>query len=125
MATSEPGGHQERLALALGLGQHIGALRGEVLGLVLGPQRRQALAAQRQDRGGGGLDQRDFPGLGGLHRVGGAEDQHVGRGAQHGEVFDRLVRRAVLAQPDAVMGHHVLHRHPISAESRIAGARNR
>ena len=46
----------------------------------------------------------------------------IGHGAQAGEVLDRLVRRAVLAQADGVMGQHVDH--PLAhacAPMRIAG----
>ena len=50
---------------------------------------------------------RQFPALRRLHRVGRAEDMQVRHGAQAGELLDRLVRRAVLAQADAVMGQHV------------------
>ena len=49
------------------------------------------------------------PALGRLDRVGGAEDQQVGHRAQGGHVLDRLVGRAVLAQADGVVGHHVDH----------------
>ena len=51
--------------------------------------------------------QRHLPALGRLHRVGGAEDEQVRHGAQGGQVLDRLVRRAVLAQADGIVRHHV------------------
>ena len=37
-------------------------------------------------------------------RVSGAENRHVGHAAHHGDVFDRLVRRAGLARGDAAVG---------------------
>ncbi len=70
------------------------------------------MPAQRQNRGGRFLVQGHFPGLGRLDRIGGTEDEGVGRSAQHGEVLDRLVRRAVFAKADGIVGHHIDNRNP-------------
>ena len=84
--------------------------------------RRQVLAGQRQDRRASVLLQRDLPAFGRLDRVGRAEDQQVGDGAQGGQMLDRLVGRAVFAEADGIMGHDVDRRGmPISAARRIAG----
>ena len=45
----------------------------------------------------------DPPGLGGLVGVAGPDDEQVRDGAQRGIVLDRLVRRTVLADADAVV----------------------
>ena len=42
-----------------------------------------------------------------LDGVAGPEHAHVGNGAQRREMLDRLMRRAVFAEPDRIMGHHV------------------
>ena len=51
--------------------------------------------------------ERELPAFGGLDRVGRAEDAHVRHGAQRRQVLDRLVGRAVLAEADGIVGHHV------------------
>ena len=51
--------------------------------------------------------ERELPALGGLDRVGRAEHQQVRDRAQRGEMLDRLMRRAVLAEADRVVRHHV------------------
>src|SRR3989449_11605037 len=43
------------------------------------------------------------PGRGGLHAIGGAPDFQVGNGPQGGELLDRLVRGAVLAEEDGIV----------------------
>ncbi len=50
-----------------------------------------------------GLAQRHAPGFGGFIGVARADDIEVGNGAQRRQLFDRLVRRAVLADPDRVV----------------------
>ena len=102
------GRHQDRLPLASHrIGQHIAALGDHVLGRVGLAQSGQVLAAECQDRWRGLLRQRHFPRLGGFDRIGGADHQRIGRGAQHGQMLDRLVGRPILAQTDAVMGHDI------------------
>ena len=107
-----PRGHQDHLPFAAGLGQHIAALRRQVAGGMFGAHRRQVLPAQRQHGGGGFGGQRQFPRLGGFHRIGGAEDMGVGGGPADRQMLDRLVGRPILAQPDAVVGHHEHRRYP-------------
>jgi hypothetical protein len=53
--------------------------------------------------------ERQLPAFGGFHGVGRAEDHEVGNGAQGGQVLDRLVGRAVLAQADGIVGADVDH----------------
>jgi hypothetical protein len=50
-----------------------------------------------------------LPGRCGFHRVGRAPGVQVRRGAQAGQLLDRLVRRAVFAQTDGVVGVHINH----------------
>ncbi len=54
-------------------------------------------ALVRMDRG--------LPALRRLRRVGRAEDQMIGDGAHRGQMLDRLVRRAVLAEADGIVRH--------------------
>ena len=100
-------GHQDGAAFAFGLGQDIAALRGHVLGRVLRAHSRQALAGQCQHRRRGPRGQRQLPGLGCLYGIRRAEDVHIRRRTQHGQMFDRLVRRPVLAQTDGIVGHDI------------------
>ena len=51
--------------------------------------------------------ERDLPALGRLDRVGRPHHLQAGNGAQRRQMLDRLMRRAVLAQPDRIVGHHV------------------
>ena len=67
----------------------------------------EVLAGEREHRRPVGALQRELPALGGLDRVGRAEDAHVGHGAERGQMLDRLVGRAVLAEADRIVGHHV------------------
>ena len=96
---------QDGLTLAVCFGEHIGAFLGQVGVLGLKAHGRQVLAGERENRGRVLGGQGDFPGLGGLGGVGGAEHIGVRRGAADGEVFDRLVGRAVFADADRVVGH--------------------
>ena len=57
-----------------------------------------------------GAVDRHPPGLGDLVGVGGADHVEPGDGAQRGELLDRLVGRAVLAEADRVVGEDVDHR---------------
>ena len=101
-----------RRGAALGLEQHVTAL-GRVL---VGRVGRHALAGQRQAVRGAravrlGPALEDLaPGDGGLVGVGRADDVQARDGAQRGQVLDRLVGRAVLAQADGVVRPHVRHR---------------
>src|SRR5438477_508802 len=49
------------------------------------------------------------PAHGDLDGIAGPEHAHVGHGAQCREVLDRLVGRAVFAEPDRIMGHDIDH----------------
>ena len=68
-------------------------------------EHRERLAGQ-DERRRQVAPQRDPPARDRLVRIGGTEDAHVGRRPQGGELLDRLVGRAVLAEPDRVVGVH-------------------
>ena len=51
--------------------------------------------------------ERELPALGGLDRVAGAEHDQIRNGAQRREMLDRLMRRAVFAEADGVVRHHM------------------
>ena len=51
--------------------------------------------------------QRELPAFDRLDRVAGPEHEQVRDRAQRGEMLDRLMRRAVLAEPDRVVRHHM------------------
>src|SRR3546814_3726140 len=74
-----------------------GAVGGEILGAVAA-QGRQVLAGEGEHRRAVLRLQRQLPALGGLDRVGRAEHLEVRDRAQGGQVLDRLVGRAVLAE---------------------------
>ena len=59
-----------------------------------------------EGEGGGAVAAQDggFPGFGGFVGVGGAEGDEVGDGAEAGEVLNGLVRGAIFAEADAVVG---------------------
>eukprot|EP00968_Pinguiococcus_pyrenoidosus_P004601 scaffold301_cov243-Pinguiococcus_pyrenoidosus.AAC.106 len=65
---------------------------------------RHALAGERQDRGGGRGRQGGHVGTGHFVAVRGADHLHVGHGAAGLEHLHGLVRRAVLAEQDRVVG---------------------
>ncbi len=100
------GEDRHRRLAALGGQQLVGALGRQVLRSRVA-HAGDLLARQGHHRRRGLALQGDLPAFGGLDRVGRAEDQQVGDGAQRGQVLDRLVGRAVLAQADGVVGHHV------------------
>src|SRR5690606_27474175 len=75
------GGEQDDRATMVGLGKDIGAHRAQVPAVVHGPDRREILAGEGEDRGTVGMSEGEFPGLGGLDDIGGAEDAHVRRRA--------------------------------------------
>ena len=54
-----------------------------------------------------GRGQRQLPAFGDFHRVTGAEHLQIGDDPQGGQMFDRLVGRAIFAEADAVVGHDV------------------
>ena len=56
--------------------------------------------------------ERELPALDRLDRVARAKDVEIRHRAQRGQMFDRLMRRAVLPESDRVMGHHVDHAFP-------------
>ena len=62
------------------------------------------------------------PRFDGLGRVRRPEHHQVGDGAQRGELLDRLVGRAVLAEPDRIVAEDVDHREP--AQRREADRRS-
>ena len=106
------GGDQDHLGVAaLGVGEHVAAaaqaLGRGVLGAV---EDRHVLAGEDQgDRLVAAVD-RHPPGLGDLVGVGGADHVEAGDRPQRGELLDRLVGRAVLAEADRVVGEDVDHR---------------
>ena len=51
--------------------------------------------------------QRELPALDGLDRVAGPEHVEVRNGAQRRQMLDRLMGRAVLAETDRIVGHHM------------------
>ena len=81
------------------------ALCRQVLGDVFGAHRAQVLAGQHQRRGRLGRMDRGLPALSGLRRIRRAEHQMVGDRPHGGEMLDRLVGRAVFAQPDRIVRH--------------------
>ena len=89
------------------LGQHVGALGAQVLA------RRPCAAPGTACRVSARIDgvplavQRQLPALGRLDGVGRAEHVEVGHGPQRRQMLDRLMRGAVLAEPDRVVRHHV------------------
>ena len=67
----------------------------------------QVLAREGQRGRAARVEQRSPPRLARFVGVTGPDDRHVGHGAQCGQVLDGLVRRAILAQTDAVVGEDV------------------
>ena len=108
IGTSEPVAISVAWRGAVGLGEDVAAAGAAVLGDVAA-LRRQRLAGQHQQAGAVGAADRQLPALRGFQRVGRAEHVQVRHGAQAGEVLDRLVGRAVLAQADRIVGQHVDH----------------
>ena len=96
----------DRRPRVVGLAQDVGAAgeAGRVRDVALAaPERRHALAREREHARAVEVLEHDAPGLGRLGRVGGADDGEVRDRAQREQVLDRLVRRAVLAQADGVV----------------------
>ena len=90
---SRPGRRRRRVGVA------VGAAR----------ERRDVLAGQAERRRAAGVLEDRLPGGDGLVGVRGADDDEAGDRAQRGEVLDRLVGRAVLAEADGVVGPDVGH----------------
>ena len=88
------------------IAQHITAATRQILGHLLEPHRLQILARQAQHRGAVLLE-RLGPAFGGLDRVGRAPDLQIGDHPQRLDMLDRLVRRAILAEPDRIMRHDI------------------
>jgi hypothetical protein len=74
-------------------------------------------SADRPDGSSSALD-RERPGRGSLVRVAGPDEPQVRDRPQRGVVLDRLVGRAVLAEPDRVVRPDVDDVEPLSAASR-------
>ena len=88
--------------------QHVAAARAGILGAVFAiPQIGHALPCQREHRGPLGVGQGELPAFRRLDGIGGPEQKQVGHGPQAGQVLDRLMGRAVLAEADGIVGHHV------------------
>ena len=84
--------------------EHVGAL-GDAGGLrVLGAVDDRQVLARERDAGRAAATQDLGPRLRGLVGVGRADDGQARHRPQRGEVLDRLVRRAVLAEADASRG---------------------
>jgi len=95
---------------SVGVRQDVRALRqaggwGEGLAV----DHRELLASEHETNGASGVRQRHAPGLNGLRRIARAHDHHVRHGSQAGQLLDRLMRRTILAERDAVMGPDVHH----------------
>ena len=108
-ATSLPVADEDDVGLAaVGVGQDVGALghagRGGVLGAVEG---RHGLAGEDEADGVVLELHDDAPRFGDFVGVAGADDDQAGDGAEGGQVLDRLVGRAVLADADGVVGEDV------------------
>jgi len=86
--------------------QRVGAPCAQILLGSLGSHGLEVLPCKRQ-HARPVVGQRRRPALGGLHRIGRAEDFQLGHRPQALEMLDRLVRRPVLAEPDRIMGHDV------------------
>ena len=101
------GADQDQVGLPRGrVAQDVGAALDRVVGHGVGVQHGQALAAEREGHRRVGLVEREAPCQGGLVRTRRADHVQVRGGAQMRELLDRLVRRAVLAQPDRIVGEH-------------------
>ena len=100
------GADEDHLRLAVGrLGQHVAAL-GHALGAAAATSRSRVGSVCRLSAsavGPVGVLQRLPPGPGGLVGVGRADHVQARDGAQRGQVLDRLVGRAVLAEADRVV----------------------
>ncbi len=72
-----------------------------------GAQLRHVLAGQHQGRRTVGAVERELPALRDLDRIAGPEHAHVGHRAHRRQMFDRLMGRAVFAEPDRIVGHDV------------------
>src|SRR5699024_7236757 len=105
-------GHQDDVrGTALGLDQDVGAAAHALGGLLLGAlEHRDVLAGQGQGLRAGRALERGDPRGGGLIRVRRAQGGHARHGAQGGQLLDRLVSRAVLAETDGVVRPHVERR---------------
>ena len=95
------GRDQDQVDAAVGLTQDICAARD--VG-VARAQERQLLAREDDDGRPGLRLHRELPGLERFERVGRPDVDDVGRRADHRELLDRLVRRAVFAQEHRVVG---------------------
>ena len=102
------GGEQDRPPPPLGLGQHIGAARGQVLPACArcAPCGRFCRVSASTD-GALGVVSASSQASAVSTDVGRAEDVQVRRRAQHRQMLDRLVRRPVLAEADRVVRQHV------------------
>jgi len=107
------GGDQDQLRLTHAVFEHVAAT-ADVGDLCVGTHLvLQVLTGEDQRRRAVFTLDGVLPCHGGFHRVGWAPAIQVRRGAQAGQLLDRLVRRAVFAQTDGVVGvdmdHTLLH----------------
>ena len=100
------GGNEDGLRRA-GTGfNHIGAA-GDIRHLPRIPVLvRQSLAGKHQGGGAVASLDRGFPGYRGLHGVAGPPGVHVRGGTQGRQLFDRLVRGAILPQADRIVSKY-------------------
>ncbi len=97
------GGDEDILTGLLGILQHISALQCQ---LAVQTYLRQVLTGQHQGSRRAGGAQCRIPGSLGLGPVTGTEDAEVRNGAEHAELLDGLMGRAVLADTDGIMGQN-------------------
>ncbi len=101
------GRDEDHLARIAGLLEAICTLGAHVRLVRVVAHLRQALAGQRQHGRPVLLAQRDFPAFRRLDCIGRTHDEQVRDHAQALHMLDRLMRRAIFAQPDAVVRHDV------------------
>ena len=89
-------GEDDRVRVAVAY-QGISALGRLVFGRVFGPHGRQVLAREGEDRRMVLRFHGDLPALGSFHRIGWAEHQQIGNGAQGRQMFHRLVGGPIFA----------------------------
>ncbi len=101
------GADERHVAAAFRLGENVCALGGQIFGRWRLAQIFDRLTRQRENGRVGVVLQRDLPAFGRFEAFGRAHDEQMRDGAQCGEVLDRLMGRAVLAEADAVVRHDV------------------
>ena len=101
------GRDQRHVAAAIRRDDEIGAPRDAVSTAGIAAERWQRLPRQAQDGGSMLGFERAIPGFQRLDGIGRTEHQEVRNDAQRREMLHGLMRRAVLAKPDGVVGHHM------------------